>query len=72
MADKKPEVIEVKVQPGEPLEHRCACGIMLWAALKRQDLPAPGIVHTCPECSKKYVRVNPKVNQAPAAVDKKQ
>lgn len=77
MSDKPAQAIEVKIQPSEPLEHRCSCGILLWAALKRQDLPAPGMVHTCPECGKRYVRAKPDIKsaapaqQASAAVDKK-
>lgn len=75
MAEKKVEVLKVQASPDEPLEHRCACGIVLWGALKRQDLPAPGIVHTCPECGKSYARVTPEVKadapapEAPAAAD---
>lgn len=63
MAENKGQVIEVKITPNEPLEHRCKCGLMLWAALKRQDLPAPGIVHKCPECGTQYARIAEKANQ---------
>lgn len=46
----------------EPLFRRCDCNaeVLIWEALRPDGLPAYGVKHTCPECGKVHMRVDPK------------
>jgi hypothetical protein len=53
----------------EPLFRRCDCKdeVLIWEALRPEGLPAYGIKHTCPECGKVHMRIDPKATKTAGA-----